>query len=154
MPALQDEIRQTRPFRSAEQEAAIAVARTAALLEHSVAEVLKPFGLTPTQFNALRILRGADPEGLCRNDVGARMVAIVPDVTRLLDRLEQMGFVTRQREGRDRRFVRSRITPRGLELLASIDPVMADVHARQLGHLGDGRLRALIDLLEEARAKL
>ena len=87
MTKLQEEIRQTRPFATVEQEASLSIARTAALLEHAVGEALKPYGLTPTQYNALRILRGAGDDGLCRNEVGERMVAIVPDATRLLDRL-------------------------------------------------------------------
>ena len=78
MTRLQDEIKQTRPFKSLEEEASLSIARTAALLEHAVGEALKPHGLTPTQYNALRILRGAGAEGLSRNEVGGRMVAIVP----------------------------------------------------------------------------
>lgn len=154
MTRLQDEIKQTRPFKSLEEEASLSIARTAALLEHAVAEALKPHGLTPTQYNALRILRGAGAEGLCRNEVGGRMVAIVPDATRLLDRLEQMELITRSREGADRRFVRSRLTPEGLALVNSLDPVVAELHARHFGHLGDRRLRLLVDLLEAARARL
>lgn len=154
MTRLQDEIKQTRPFKSLEEEASLSIARTAALLEHAVAEALKPHGLTPTQYNALRILRGAGAEGLCRNEVGGRMVAIVPDATRLLDRLEQMDLITRSREGTDRRFVRSRLTPQGLDLVNSLDPVVAELHSRHFGHLGDGRLRLLVELLEAARARL
>ena len=153
MTRLQDEIKQSRPFRSAEQEASISIARTAAVLEHGVAETLRPHGITPTQYNALRILRGAGEAGLCRGEVGQRMVAMVPDATRLLDRLEQMGLVTRVREGTDRRFVRNRLTGRGRQLVDSLDDVLTDLHHRQLGHLGSDRLRLLIDLLEDARAK-
>lgn len=152
MTRLQDEIRQTRPFQSLEQEALLSIARTAALLDHAVAEALKPHGITPTQYNALRILRGAGAEGLCRNEVGSRMVAMVPDATRLLDRLEQMGLVTRGREGADRRFVQNRLTPEGRRLVDSLDSVVAELQRRHLGHLGPARLRSLIDLLEAARA--
>lgn len=154
MTKLQEEIRQTRPFATVEQEASLSIARTAALLEHAVGEALKPYGLTPTQYNALRILRGAGDDGLCRNEVGERMVAIVPDATRLLDRLDQMGLVTRSREGTDRRFVRSRLTAPGRQLVDSLDAVMTDLHARHLGHLGEDRLRTLVELLEAARSKL
>ena len=154
MTKLQEEIRQTRPFATVEQEASLSVARTAALLEHAVGEALKPYGLTPTQYNALRILRGAGDDGLCRNEVGERMVAIVPDATRLLDRLDQMGLVTRSREGTDRRFVRSRLTAPGRQLVDSLDAVMTELHARHLGHLGEDRLRTLVELLEAARSKL
>jgi DNA-binding MarR family transcriptional regulator len=150
-PSLLTELRQRKPFSSLEQEASLSVARTAALLEHGSAEALKPYGLTPTQYNALRILRGAEPEGLCRNEVRDRLIARVPDATRLLERLEEMELVVRAREGDDRRYVRARITGAGLELLATLDPVILDLHRRQLGHLGERRLRALVELLAEAR---
>jgi DNA-binding MarR family transcriptional regulator len=150
-PNLQSELKQRKPFRSLEQEAMLGIARTAALLEHGTAEALKPHRITPTQYNALRILRGAEPEGLCRNEVRDRLVAQVPDATRLLDRLEEMGLVRREREGDDRRFVRNRITQPGLGLLRSLDGVMEALHARQLGHLGRQKLRMLIELLSEAR---
>jgi DNA-binding MarR family transcriptional regulator len=131
----------------------LSIARTAALLEHSTAEALKPHGLTPTQYNALRILRGAEPDGLCRNEVRVRLVAQVPDATRLLDRLGDMGLVVRAREGDDRRFVRARITRKGLDLLRPLDEVIHALHRRQLGHLGERKLRLLVALLEEARER-
>jgi DNA-binding MarR family transcriptional regulator len=142
-----------KPFGSLEQEAMLSIARTAALLEHSAAETLKPYGLTPTQYNALRILRGAEPEGLCRNEVRDRLIARVPDATRLLDRLDEMGLVVRQRQGDDRRFVRSRITRAGLDLLRPLDAIVLTLHAHQLGHLGERKLRALVALLGEARTQ-
>jgi DNA-binding MarR family transcriptional regulator len=148
---LQAELRQSKPFGSLEQEATLSIARTAALLEHGMAEALRPHGLTPTQYNALRILRGAGSEGLCRNEVRDRLIARVPDATRLLDRLEEMALVVRGREGEDRRFVRARITRAGLELLARLDSVIDQVHRRQLGHLGERKLRSVIDVLAEAR---
>src|SRR4028118_2217200 len=88
---LQDEIKQSRPFDSLEQEARLGIERTAALLGHAFGEALKPHGITPTQYNVLRILRGAGEKGLCRNEVRERMVAQVPDATRLLDRMEAAG---------------------------------------------------------------
>ena len=152
MPAsLQSELRQRKPFSCLEQEAMISIARTAALLEHDTAEALKPHGLTPTQYNALRILRGAEPEGLCRNEVRDRLIARVPDATRLLERLEEMKLLARCREGDDRRFVRARITEEGLALLATLDSVVEQLHRRQLGHLGARKLRTLVDLLADAR---
>ena len=152
-PSLQAELRQRKPFSTLEQEASISIARTAALLDHAAAEALKPYGLTPTQYNALRILRGAEPGGLCRNEVRDRLIARVPDATRLLERLEEMELVTRAREGDDRRYVRARITRTGLDLLATLDPVIEQLHRRQLGHLGERKLRALADLLAEARER-
>lgn len=129
----------------------LSIARTAAVLEHSTSEALKPYGLTVTQYNALRILRGAGSEGLCRNEVRDRLIARVPDATRLLDRLEEMGVVVRAREGGDRRFVRARITQAGLDLIEPLDAVIQDLHRRQLGHLGADRLKVLIELLAAAR---
>jgi DNA-binding MarR family transcriptional regulator len=149
--SLQEELKQRKPFTSLEHEAVLSIARSAAQLEHQAAEALKPHGITPTQYNALRILRGAGPEGLCRNEIRDRLVAWVPDATRLLDRLEAMDLVVRAREGEDRRFVRTRITPAGLAVLARLDGPIAALHERQLGHLGPGRLRSLIDLLALAR---
>ncbi|HEX2220601.1 MAG TPA: MarR family transcriptional regulator [Gemmatimonadales bacterium] len=148
---LQAELRQRKPFASLEQEAMVSIARTAAVLEHATAEALKPYGLTPTQYNALRILRGAEPEGLGRNEVRDRLIARVPDATRLLDRLGEMGLVVRAREGDDRRVVRARITRAGLELLAGLEDVVQRLHRRQLGHLGERKLRTLVNLLAEAR---
>ena len=148
---LQAELRQRKPFSSPEHEAVVSIARTAALLDHETSEALKEHGLTPTQYNALRILRGAGTEGLCRNEIRDRLVARVPDATRLLDRLSEMGLVVRAREGEDRRFVRTRITSAGRELIEPLDAVVIALHRRQLGHLGREKLRALIGLLEEAR---
>jgi len=149
--SLQTELKRSKPFSSLEQEAMLSLARTAARLDHDMLDVLKPYHLTPTQYNALRILRGAGPDGLCRNEVRDRLVASVPDATRLLDRLEETGLVVRGREGGDRRFVRARITRKGLDLLARLDQVVIDLHQQQLGHLGRAKLRALIDLLADAR---
>ncbi len=151
---LQAELKQRKPFSSLEQEASLSIARTAALLDHATAAALKPHGLTPTQYNALRILRGAGADGLCRNEVRDRLVARVPDATRLLDRLGDTGLVVRAREGEDQRFVRTRITQAGLELLGELDRTISDLHNRQLGHLGEQKLGTLIDLLGEVRERL
>ncbi len=152
MKTLRDELKMTRPFKSLEEEAILSVARTAALLEHAGAEALKPFDLTITQYNVLRILRGAGDAGLCRNEVGERLVTQVPDVTRLLDRMETSGLINRRRNGEDRRFVATYITDKGLKLLEKIDRELPAIHARQLGHVSQKRLRELIDLLEEVRS--
>jgi len=149
---LKAEIKQAKPFGSGEQEAFLNLLRTAAALEHSLAEGLKPHGVTVTQYNVLRILRGAGPDGLCRNEVRDRMITPVPDATRLLDRLEEAGYVERCREGRDRRFVTARITPAGLDLLDGIDRPLEELHHRQLGHLSRSELRELSGLLSKVRA--
>ena len=149
---LRDELKMAKPFKSVEEEAILSIARTAAILEHAGAEALKPFNLTITQYNVLRILRGAGDPGLCRNEVGERLVTKVPDVTRLLDRMETAGLIVRQRGGDDRRFVATRITEKGLKLLEKIDRELPAIHGRQLGHVSQKRLRDLISLLEEVRA--
>ena len=148
---LRDELKMTRPFKSVEEEAVLSIARTAALLEHAGAEALKPFDLTITQYNVLRILRGAGDTGMCRNAVGERLVTKVPDVTRLLDRMETSGLISRRRSGEDRRFVATYITDKGLKLLEKIDRELPTIHASQLGHVSQKRLKELIQLLEEVR---
>ena len=149
---LRDELKMTRPFKSVEEEAILSIARTAAVIEHAGSEELKRFDLTITQYNVLRILRGAGDEGLCRNAVGERLVTRVPDVTRLLDRMEAAGLIRRHRSGDDRRFVTTHITDKALKLLEKIDRELPAIHQRQLGHVSQKRLRELIDLLEEVRS--
>ena len=141
----------TRPFKSVEEEAILSIARTAAVIEHAAAEAFKPFDLTITQYNVLRILRGAGDDGLCRNEVGERLVTKVPDVTRLLDRMEAAGLIIRERGSRDRRYVATRITDKGLKLVEKIDRELPAIHGRQVGHVSQRRLRELIDILEEIR---
>ena len=151
MGRLQDEIKQTKPFASLEQEAMLSIERTAALLGHQLEQALKPFGVTPTQYNVLRILRGAGERGLCRSEVRERLIAQVPDVTRLLDRLEETKLIERERDSVDRRLVNTRITSEGLDLLRRLDQPVLDFHKTQLGHLSKDNLRTLIELLTSAR---
>jgi DNA-binding MarR family transcriptional regulator len=150
---LKEEIKQTRPFVSLEQEAMLGIQRTDALLSYSIIEALKPFDITPTQYNVLRILRGSAPNGLCREDIRERLIAQVPDVTRLLDRLEEAGLVDRARDTADRRLVNTRITEAGLELLRKLDQPVNAAHEKQLGHLTRAELKTLIALLEKCREK-
>jgi DNA-binding MarR family transcriptional regulator len=149
--ALQKELRQNKPFTSLEHEATLSIERTAAVLRHGVAEALREFGVTAAQFNVLRILRGAGEGGLCRHEIADRLVTQVPDVTRLLDRMEEAGLVVRERSAEDRRLVSTRVTEEGLALLDRIDQPIAQLHARQLSHLTREQLRTLIDLLALAR---
>lgn len=151
-PQLRTEIKQQKPFASLEQEAHLNLERTAAVLVHALAEAMKPYDITPTQYNVLRILRGAGAAGLSRNEVRDRMVAQVPDVTRLMDRLEGQGLIDRQRGTEDRRQVASRITAKGLALLDTLDQPVLEIHRRQLGHMTEEQLRTLVDLLQLARA--
>ena len=149
---LQKEIRQTRPFRSLQEEAFLNVLRTGALLQQGEADVFRKAAISPAQYNVLRILRGAGREGLSCNAIGERMIARDPDVTRLLDRLEKRGLVVRAREERDRRVVTVRITAAGGALLTGLDAPVGRMPVRRLAHMGPRKLRRLIDLLEEARA--
>jgi DNA-binding MarR family transcriptional regulator len=148
---IQDEIRQSRPIPTLEEEAYLNVQRTANVLLQEVAELLKGHHLTPTQYNVLRILRGAGEAGLTAGDVGDRMITRDPDVTRLLDRLETRGLAERSRCTEDRRVVWTRITPAGLTAIAPLDDPVNELHLRSLAHLGPARLATLIELLEAAR---
>jgi len=136
----------------AEIEAFLHVQRTADALMQGIEATLKPFGLSPAQYNVLRILRGAGPEGLACGQIGERMLTRDPDITRLLDRLEARKLVTRSREQKDRRVLTTRITAAGLEILKQLDAPIAQIHRKQLGHLGEARLRTLSTLLELARS--
>jgi DNA-binding MarR family transcriptional regulator len=151
---LQAEIKQTQPFASLEQEAFLNLQRTADALMHGLEAALKPVGLSPSQYNVLRILRGAGTEGLACRDVAERMVTRDPDITRLLDRLEARGLVVRARDREDRRVITVRITPGGLRLLQELEVSVAELPRQQLGHLGEQRLRTLIELLQVARGRV
>jgi DNA-binding MarR family transcriptional regulator len=148
---LRDEIKQLRPFDSLEQEALLNVLHTADALMQQLGAVLKPFKLSHSQYNVLRILRGASPDGLACQEISERMISRDPDITRLLDRLEARDLVTRRRDQRDRRVVMVRITPEGLRLLDTLDKPIAEVDRSALRHLGEQRLRTLIQLLELSR---
>ena len=150
-PALLDELRQRKPFGSDAEEAHLSISRTAAALAEGIDAVLRPHGLSATQYNVLRILRGAGPEGHCRNEIRDRLVTRMPDVTRLLDRMEEAGLVTRERDAADRRLVSTRLTARGRELVDALDGPVAAEHARRFGHLDAAQLRTLVDLLALVR---
>jgi DNA-binding MarR family transcriptional regulator len=149
--ALSQEIHQRKPFVSLEEEAFLGLQRTASLLLQSLGRELKGHDLTPAQYNTLRILRGAGPDALTCGEIGDRLVSPGPDVTRLLDRLEQRGLVTRLRDAEDRRVVRARITEQGLDLLATLDDPVGRMLGRLLGSLGEERLRTFVSLLDQAR---
>jgi DNA-binding MarR family transcriptional regulator len=149
---LHAELKQARPFELLEEETHLSIVRTAALLEHAMVQVLKPFGLTPTQYNVLRILRGAGSNGLCRNEIGARLLRQVPDVTRLLDRMAELKLIGRERGDEDRRLVRTRITPKALQLLARLDGPVRNFHLTRLHGVSQQKLRQLVDTLAELRS--
>jgi DNA-binding MarR family transcriptional regulator len=151
--SIQAEIQQTKPFSSLEDEALVSLQRTADQLHWRLTEMLKPHGLSPTQYNALRILRGAKDEGRACSEIAERMINRDPDITRLVDRLERRGLVVRSREGRDRRVITTRITPAGLALLEGLDRPIEEFNRRMLGHLGEQQLRTLLGLLQTARER-
>ena len=133
-----------------EEAAFLDLLRTTDMLSRRLVPVLKAEDLSATQYNVLRILRGA-PEGLACGEIAGRMITRDPDVTRLLDRLEKRGLISRDRETKDRRTVMARITPEGLTLLSRLDEPVQAAHRKQLGHLGRERLRTLVKLLSLLR---
>ena len=151
---IQAEILQTKPFSTLEDEALVSLQRTADRLQGRLGDMLKPHGLSPTQYNALRILRGAGDEGRSCSEIAERMINRDPDITRLVDRLERRGLVKRSRDGKDRRVITTRITPTGLDLLRSLDRLIEEFNRKLLGHMGDEQLRTLIKLLEAAREEI
>jgi DNA-binding MarR family transcriptional regulator len=108
-------------------------------------------GLSLTQYNVLRILRGAGEQGLCCRELAERMITRDPDVTRLLDRLERRGLLARSRDSKDRRIITLRISAAGRRVLKDLDTPVAKHHRKQLSHMGQGALRKLVELLEAAR---
>jgi len=148
---LQVELKQKVPFSSREQEAYLALLRTADALQSSIEGKLKEFGLTGTQYNALRILRGAGVEGLPCSEVGERMITRDPDITRLLDRLQKRGLVERTRARHDRRVIYGKITAAGLKLLREMDGPIEKHGREMLRHVGQETLKQLIELLELVR---
>lgn len=148
---LQQEIRQRKPFTSLHEEANLNIVRTNAVVQEAYERLFKEYGISPAQYNVLRILRGAGPEGLCRNEIRDRLLTRMPDVTRLLDRMEEAGLVTRTRSTEDRRQVPTRLTERGRELVESLGGPVARLNRRRLRHLTDQQLRTLIELLTLAR---
>lgn len=137
---------------SPQQEAFIALAQTASALGDEFERLLKPFGLGRTQYNVLRILRGAGADGLCRNEIRDRLLSRMPDVTRLLDRMADAGLLERERRADDRRQVGTRLTRKGRELVDRLDDLVEAEHLRLLGHIGPEQLRTLTRLLHLAHA--
>jgi len=136
-----------------EEAAYLDLLRTTELLSRPLALLLKTEDLSSTQYNVLRILRGA-PDGLTCGEIANRMITHDPDITRLLDRLEKRGLVTRGRDSQDRRVVLVRIASEGLQVLARLDKPVRDTHRKLLGHLGQDRLRSLTRLLAACREAL
>ncbi len=150
-PKLKDEIKQGKPFESLEAEVFLNLARTTDALARRAEDILKLVGLSHTQYNVLRILRGAGDQGLCCREVAQRMVTRDPDITRLLDRLERRSLLARSRDSRDRRIITVRITAAGQKLLKDLDRPMGEQNRKLLSHMEKSDLRKLVELLEAAR---
>ncbi|HEX4020684.1 MAG TPA: MarR family transcriptional regulator [Acidobacteriaceae bacterium] len=148
---LQHELRQKIPFASIRAEAFLNLLRTTDKLQRQLQMALKPHGLTETQYNALRILRGAGDTPLPCSEVGERLIHDAPDITRLLDRLERNGLIRRQRDLKDRRIVLSQITAEGLAQLKKLDGVVESSVDQMLGHMNQTELRQIVRLLVKAR---
>lgn len=137
------------PRTQAQVRALISLLVAADELQREADSLLKTADLSGSQYNVLRILRGGDPEGLKCGDVIARLIKRDPDVTRLMDRLERRGLIARGRDSKDRRVVRTRITPAGLDLLASLDAPIDALHEKQFGHMSERRLSDLTTIIKE-----
>ena len=151
---LQDEIKQTRPFRSSAEEVVVSVLRTAAVMQRNLAQVVEAHGITIQQYNVLRILRGAGEAGLPTLAIRDRMVEEAAGITRLLDKLEVAGHVVRERSTPDRRQVLCHITPKGESLINALDAPMDAANHRAGAHLDDEERERLIELLGAVRAAI
>lgn len=149
--SLKQEIAQQRPFSSAAEETLLNLMRTADAAERELHRLIKPWGITSTQYNVLRILRGTAPLGLACSAIGARMITADPDITRLLARLKAMKLVKQQRDKDDRRVVWNLITPAGLRLLQQIDPEIKDFPEEFFSRLSEEEKKQFIRLLEKSR---
>lgn len=127
----------------------VVLLKAADSLSQPVEQLFKSRGLTSAQYNVLRILRGAEPGGLPCSAVGERMISHDPDMTRMLDRMEKRGWITRARETEDRRVVRARITDEGLKVLRKLDQPVRELHNKRFAHMSPQRLKVLGELLEE-----
>lgn len=151
MAGLKLEIVQERPFSSVEEEALLNLMRTSDCLHRAFHVKTRDWGVTSTQYNVLRILRGAQPRGLTCASIGSRMITAEPDITRLLARLKGLKLIRQQRDRHDRRVLWTQISEAGLELLRAMDPVIERVPRELLGHMNQAELTQLIRLLELAR---
>lgn len=149
--SLQEEIKQTKPFASKTGEAFLSILRTATILEHEQNEALRPHGITHTQYNVLRILQGAGKEGLCGREIAERLISKVPDVSRLLDRMDEVELVSRERDPADRRHVTARITAKGRRLLVDATPGLQVVERRRFKNLGATAVGSLVRTLATVR---
>jgi DNA-binding MarR family transcriptional regulator len=153
-PSILEEIKQVKPTHARSQEAYLALLRTADEAKRHLAQVLESAGVTLQQYNVLRILRGAGRGGLPTLSVADRMLERTPGVTRLIDRMEKKGWVTRERCTEDRRRVWCKITKTGLDLLAPLDVPVAQIDRDFFGALQEREIDDLIGYLDRIRARL
>jgi len=151
MAALKQEIAQQRPFSSVEEEALLNIMRTSDCLQRAFQRRTREWGITSTQYNVLRILRGAHPQGLTCSAIGERMITAVPDITRLLARMKALKLIRQQRDKQDRRVVWTQISTSGLDLLSKMDDEVSRMPRELLGHLKREEIAEFIRLLETAR---
>lgn len=146
--------RHHRRYDTLEQEAYLNLWRTYDRLKSIEEELFNAYELSAQQYNALRLLRAAEPNGLTVQGIGSKLISRAPDMTRMLDRLEQRGWIARTRRADNRRVVDVRITSSGVQLLDQLSEPIREVHRRQLGHLTQAKLQLLVSLLAEARQPL
>ena len=149
--AVGEEIHQTRAFATIEEELLVSLLRTTDVLHERFEAMIRPFNISMTQYNVLRILRGAEPAGRTCGEIGERMIAREPDVTRLLERLEKAGLIRRTRDSKDRRVVVTRITSAGLRLLDELEPKLRELDGL-LKPMGERKIANTLKLLDEVRA--
>lgn len=136
-----------------EDQLFVTILKTADSLSQEAEQVIRTSGLTATQYNVLRILRGAEPDGLLCRGIAERMISRDPDMTRLLDRMEKHDWITRERQKDDRRVIKARITPAGMKLLQSLDQPIHDLHKKQFRHMSAARQKLLLELLSEVQKR-
>jgi DNA-binding MarR family transcriptional regulator len=153
MSRLQHEVKKKQPFASRAQEAALNLARTNDRIAIRFERLFRDYGLTPSQYNILRIVRG-EGKPLPILEIASRTVTVVPGITGLIDRLEKAEFAARRRCTEDRRVIYVEILPKGLEVLGRLDQPVLDLHRELMGHLSDKELKELIRLLEKVREPL
>ena len=150
--SVQSEIRQSRPFRSKKQEATIALLRTASVVSRALSRVLEPWSLSLAQYNALRIIRGAGTGGIATLAIRERMIEEGTTITRILDKLDDSGYISRERTLPDRRQVMCQVTTDGRRLLDKIDPIVDAADEEAMESLGARDVAQFVDLLDTIRS--
>ena len=151
--SIQEEIKQTKPFSSLEEEALLNIARTFHTVSLPFSNAIQKYDLTGQQYNVLRIMRGAGAQGLPCGEISNRMITCDSDITRLLDRLDKGEYIKRYRPETDRRVVIAQITEKGKEILVELDEPLKELHRKLLGKMKRENLKTLISLLEEVRSQ-